>query len=134
MNLHGRLQRAALAIGTLVVVAGLTTPAFAQGSGEATAREDVRYLTVGTHFFAPAQFTFLAGTHVRFVVTSVSRYHVHVILIVPADGTMIVGGQPQILHAGEHATIDWVPSEPGAYRLICVVCGLDEMVAYVLVT
>lgn len=134
MATHGRLQRAALVIGTFLLVAGFLTPVFAQGNGESTVRVDVRHLTVGTHFFAPDQFTFSAGTHVRFLVTNVSRDHVHDILIVPADHVTIVGGRPEILHVGEHASIDWTPSSSGVYRLICAVCGPDEMVAYLYVT
>lgn len=125
-----RMRRTALLIAATLLVVGLAPRAFAHGDGESTVGVDVRYLTVGTHFFAPERFTFPAGTPIRFLVTNVSRDHLHDILIVPDDGVTILGGLPELLHVGQEATIDWTPPAPGVYRLICAVCGLDEMIAY----
>lgn len=98
----------------------LASPAFGQGS------LDERYVTVGSHYFMPSAFTFQVGQHVRFHVANSSLDHLHDFLIVPESSRAIVGGHPGAIRPGEHVTVDWTPTAPGTYLIVCATCPAAE--------
>ena len=112
----------------------LAGPARAQADATSLAHVDVRYVTVGTHFFAPNTFAFRAGEPLRLVVTNGSRHHLHDVLIVAGDSLSLAGEPSAVIREGETITVDWTPPGPGIYRLLCAICGPDEMIAVIVVS
>lgn len=124
----------ALALFVTLLAPTLTGTARAQADATTLARVDVRFVTIGTHFFAPNTFAFHAGQPIRLVVTNGSRHHHHDVLIVEGDSLTLVGGHTDVIQEGETVTVDWTPPGPGIYRLLCAICGSDEMIAVIVVT
>lgn len=134
MRTRDRSKSLALALFVVLLASILTGLAQAQADATSLARVDVRYVTVGTHFFAPNTFAFRAGQPIRLVVTNASRHHLHDVLIVEGASLSLVGGHTAAIHEGETVTVDWTPPGPGTYRLLCAICGPNEMIAAVVVT
>lgn len=133
MKTRDRSKFLALALFVTLLAATVAGPAQAQADTTSFARVDVRYVTVGSHFFAPNTFAFQAGQPIRLVVTNVSQDHLHDVLIVRGASLILVGGYTAPIQENATITIDWTPLGPGTYRLLCAICGPDEMIAFVTV-
>lgn len=134
MGTRDRSKALALTLFVAVLAPILTGTARAQADATSLAHVDVRYVTVGTHFFAPSTFAFRAGQSIRLVVTNGSRHHHHDVLIVEGTSLTLVGGHTHVIEEGETVAVDWTPPGPGIYRLLCAICGADEMIAVIVVT
>ena len=90
---------------------------------------DTRFVTAGDDFFAPAELTLQAGVPARLFMTSISIGHSHNALIISEEANSVVGGRLEAISG--KATIDWTPPAPGSYRLVCILCGLEQMEAII---
>ena len=124
-TVHTLAPRCLIIVATLLIA--LLGGALAEEEAPPGQWSDTLFVTAGDHFFAPAEITLQAGVPVRLFMTNISAGHAHNALIISDETDSVVGGRLEPISG--KATIDWTPPAAGSYRLVCILCGLEQMEA-----